>query len=704
MNFNFNPGEDTKDPLKTYARNLIDEVVKHKIDPVIGREEEIRRLIEIISRKTKNNPVLIGEPGVGKTAIVEGLAQRIVNGDVPDNLKDKEIYELSLSALIAGASFQGEFEKRLQSIINQAEKSDGKAILFIDEIHQLVGMGRTQGAMDAANILKPAMARGAVKIIGATTLNEYREYIEKDGALERRMQKIYVAEPTQQEALTIMRGLKERWQLFHKVTIHDSALVSAVSLSDRYITDKFLPDKAIDLIDEACAKVKTEINSLPAELDKLNREIVHKETEKASLSNETDDFAKSKLEDIEKDLAELKTARDKELKDLSAHRKDRDELNALQKQLADCENKVSSLQISGEYDKAGKILYTQMPSIKKSISELESKVSTEESVTSNEVAQVISRATGINLSKLLETEKNKLLNLNNDLKERVKGQDKAVDILANVILRSKAGVNDPNKPIGSFLFMGPTGVGKTELAKALAFNLFDTEKSIIKIDCSELMDETSINKLIGAPAGYIGYGDTNILAEPVRRRPYSVVLFDEIEKSNSKVLNLLLQILDEGVLHDAKGNKVNFKNTIIIMTSNIGASEIMENKHIDAINELKKYLKPEFINRIDEVISFNPIDDKIVKEIVLKMLNQLSTRLIADGYDIKFNDNHVIDKIVDESYDKTYGARPIKRYIQKQIENFLAGQILQNSIKKNTPYTIYLNKKKELDIKLFKID
>ncbi|MDR2636259.1 MAG: ATP-dependent Clp protease ATP-binding subunit [Mycoplasmataceae bacterium] len=709
MEFTQKPNVNENNALQTYGRNLIDDILKHKIDPVIGRDEEIRRLTEIISRKTKNNPVLIGEPGVGKTAIVEGFAWRIVNNDVPSNLKDMEVYELSLSSLIAGASYQGEFEKRLESVIKQVQKSNGKIILFIDEIHQLVGMGKGQGAMDAANILKPAMARGDIKIIGATTLNEYREYIEKDGALERRMQKIYVAEPTIQETLTIMRGLKEKWELFHKVKIHDSALLSAVLLSDRYITNKFLPDKAIDLIDEAAAKVNTELHSMPAELDKINRDIVHKETERASLLNETDEQSKLKLIDIDNELNLLKEKRDTEEAKWAAHKKEHTKLIDLKGELDESKNKFDRLQADGQYEKASKLMYIEIPRLEKEITALENKIisansSFRDSVTNNEIAEVISKATGIKLTKLLETEKEKLLNLASVLKLRVRGQDEATQVVADAVLRSKAGINDPKRPIGSFIFLGPTGVGKTELAKALAFSLFDSEKAIIKIDCSELMEEHSVSKLIGSPAGYIGYGDTNMLAEPVRRRPYSIVLFDEIEKAHPKVLNLLLQILDEGVLHDAKGNNVNFKNTIIIMTSNIGAHEIIENKPNEAIIELKKYLKPELINRIDEIITFNSISQEIVKEIVIKILDELSDRLMKDGYDVKMSNEKLINKIIANAYDVTYGARPVKRYIQKEIENFLASQILKNELKKNHPYYLKLDGNGSLTIEAFKID
>ncbi|MDR2369551.1 MAG: AAA family ATPase, partial [Mycoplasmataceae bacterium] len=575
MNFNYTPPEDNKNTLSKYARNLNQDVIDNKIDPIIGREEEIRHLIEIISRKTKNNPVLIGEPGVGKTAIVEGLAQRIVNGDVPTNLKDKIIYELSLPSLIAGASFQGQFEERLNNIIKQAKEAHGNIIIFIDEVHQLVGTGRTGGgSMDAANIFKPMMARGEVKIIGATTLKEYRQYIEKDAALERRMQKIFVKEPSKQEALTIMRGLKGRWELFHQVKIHDSALIAAVNMSDRYISDRYLPDKAIDLIDEAAARVKTEMHSLPAELDQINREIIHVETERAALLNETDEKSKHRLKMVEKELEDLKQEQSKRNSEWTKQKNEHQKLIDFKKELELSKQKIERLQIEGEFEKASKLLYVTVPELEKKIKNYEKIIQDEgkqiirDAVTTNEIAEVISKTTGIPLNKLVMEERTKLLNLHTDLTKRVKGQKEAIDLVSQAVLRGRAGINDPNRPIGSFLFMGPTGVGKTELAKTLAYELFDNEKAMVRFDMSEYMEKHSISKLIGAPPGYVGYEEAGGLTEAVRRHPYSVVLFDEIEKAHSDVLNILLQVLDDGQLKDSQGRLVNFKNTIIIMTTN----------------------------------------------------------------------------------------------------------------------------------------
>lgn len=706
MEFNFEPAND-KNPLEKYGRNLNNDVINNKIDPIIGRDEEIRRLIEIISRKTKNNPVLIGEPGVGKTAIVEGFAQRIVNGDVPDNLKDKIIYELSLPSLIGGASYQGQFEQRLNSVIKQVKQSNGQIILFIDEVHQLVGTGKGGGGIDAANILKPMMARGELRIISATTLNEYRQYVEKDAALERRMQKIFVKEPSKQETLTIMRGLKARWELYHKVKIHDSALIAAVNMSERYISDRYLPDKAIDLIDEAAARVKTEMHSLPTELDRINREVIHIETERAALLNETDDKSKQRLKIVEKELNELKEKQKRELDEWNKQKQEHEKLNNLKKELDASKQKVDRLQIDGEFEKASKLLYVTIPELQKKIDQYEHDVENKghglirDSVTINEVAEVISKSTGIPLNKLMESEKTKLLNLDKQLKTRVIGQDQAVDLVAKAVLRGRAGINDPNRPIGSFLFLGPTGVGKTELAKALASELFDNEKAMVRYDMSEFMEKHSVSKLIGAPPGYVGYEQAGGLTEAIRRRPYSVVLFDEIEKAHPDLLNVLLQVLDDGQLKDGQGREVNFKNTIIIMTSNIGSQDLIEGNSKKAIDELKKYLKPEFLNRIDEVITFNALGDVTIIGIVKKLLNDLAIRLKQDDILIKF-DNSIINKIKQEGYDYVYGARPIKRYIQKNIENYLASEILNNKIKKNKEYELYLDKNKSINVSEYK--
>ncbi len=705
MDFNFNPAEDEKDALTKYGRNLNQEVKDNKIDPIIGRDEEIRRVIEIISRKTKNNPVLIGEPGVGKTAIVEGLAQRIVNNDVPSNLKDKVIYEISLPSIIAGASYQGQFEQRLNNIIKAVKESNGNIILFIDEIHMLVGTGKTGSgsSMDAANIFKPMMARGEMKIIGATTLNEYREYIEKDSALERRMQKVYVKEPTKQEALTIMRGLKQKWELFHKVKIHDSALVAAVKLSDRYINDRFLPDKAIDLIDEAAAKIKTQMYSVPADLDEVNRQIIYLETEKVALMNENDNKSKKNLEDTKEKLKELKQKQKTLNDDWQKQKAEHDTLNNLKKQVEDSKQKIDRYQIEGEFVKASELLYSVIPNLEKQIAALEKKINDDpkymihDAVTANDVSEVISKATGIPLEKLIESDRAKLLNLENELKKKVKGQDEAIKVVSDVVLRNRAGINDPNHPIGSFLFMGPTGVGKTELAKALAYSLFNSEKAIVRFDMSEFMEKHSISKLVGAPPGYVGYEQAGELTEAIRRRPYSVILLDEIEKAHPDVLNLFLQVLDDGQLRDSQGREVNFKNTIIIMTSNLGGELIAENKKDEAIKDLTHVLKKEFINRIDEIVCFNQLSPEVIDQIIDKLLNDLSNRLAMQDIYVSFTKD--VKKYIQKSaYDPVFGARPIKRFIQKQIENLIAKAIVDNEIKKDKHYTVELVDGKKLSI------
>ena len=709
MDMNFKPGDNDQNVLEKFGRNLNQEVKNNKVDPIIGRDNEIRRVIEIISRKNKNNPVLIGEPGVGKTAIVEGLAQKIVKGDVPSNLKDKVIFELSLPSLIAGASYQGQFEERINSVIKEVKKSNGNIILFIDEIHQLVGTGKTAGgSMDAANILKPAMARGEIKIIGATTLNEYREYIEKDAALERRMQKVYVKEPSKAETLTIMRGLKERWELFHKVKIHDSALVAAVDLSDRYISDHYLPDKAIDLIDEAAAKVKTRMYSAPEELDNVNHEIIYLETEKAALKSEKDNKSINRLSEVEAKSIDLKKEQKALNDEWNSQKLEHDKLMELRKQKEDVKLKYDSFIQKSDFDKASKILYEDMPTLEHEILDLETKINSKEnslihdSITANDVSEVISKATGIPLEKIVENQKSKLLNLANDLKTRVKGQDHAIDVVANAVLRGRAGINDPNRPIGSFLFMGPTGIGKTELAKALAYYMFDSEKAIVRFDMSEFMEKHSVSKLVGAPPGYVGYEQAGALTEAIRRKPYSVILLDEIEKAHPDVLNLFLQVLDDGQLRDSQGREVNFKNTIIIMTSNIGGDLIAQGKQKEAMDELQKYMKKEFINRIDEIICFNPLNEQIINEIVKKLVNDLSQRLLQQDYNVSFDDT-ICNYIGKNSYDSVYGARPIKRYIQREIENLLASKILSGEILKDKQYQVSVDKKtNEIVVSLIK--
>lgn len=699
MEFNYKE-PDKANALEQFGRNITKEVKENKIDPIIGREAEIRRIIEIISRKTKNNPVLIGQPGVGKTAIVEGFAQRIINKDVPNNLLDKEIYELSLSSLIAGASFQGQFEERLHKVIKQVKESNGNIILFIDEIHQLVGTGKNlQGSMDAANILKPMMARGEIKVIGATTLDEYRKYIEKDAALERRMQKIIVSEPSKEEALTIMRGLKERWELFHQVQIHDSALVAAVNLSDRYISDRYLPDKSIDLIDEAASKVKTQFHSLPPDLDKINREIIYLETAKIALAKEEDDKSKKQLKEIEQKLEKLKKNQIVRNKEWNEQKEVHTHIANLKKEIELRKNQIEILQQDGQFEKASKLLYETIPQLQKELKKTEQNFTKlnvnhafSNSVTVNEVAEVISTMTGIPLKKLLQSEKTKLNNLEVEIKKCVKGQDEAVKLVTSAVLRGRAGINDPNKPIGSFLFLGPTGVGKTYLAKVLTTNLFDSEKAMIRFDMSEFMEKHSVAKLIGAPPGYVGYDQGGLLSEAVRRKPYAVLLFDEIEKAHPDVLNILLQILDDGQLKDSQGHFVNFKNTIIIMTSNLGSEQVLSNENLDKVMLIiKNKLKPEFVNRIDEIIVFKPLEKVTIKEVVKNQLNTLTNRLINEDYQIVF-DNKLVDFVVKNGYDPVFGARPIKRFIQKNIENIIASDILADKLIKNKKYLVTIDK------------
>lgn len=689
--------------LADFGRNLNQEILDNKIDPVIGRDDEIRRTIEILSRKTKNNPVLIGEPGVGKTAIIEGLAYRIVHKDVPSNLLNKTIIELSLSSLIAGASYQGQFEERLKNIINEVKKSNGDIILFIDEIHQIVGLGKNSGSnMDVANILKPLMARGEIKIIGATTLNEYRLYIEKDQALERRFTKVLVNKPTEQEALTIMRGLKPRWEAFHGIKIHDSALIAAVKLSERYINDRNLPDKAIDLIDEAAAKIKTQINSAPLELDEIKRELQHLQTEKAALDSEKDEKSQKRLASI-KDQIEQKQKQFDELNNIYlAEKKQIDQLTNIRQKIEQTTHEIEFLQSEGKYEKASKLLYSDLPALNKQKEELEIKLNSEQSkhklivdsLSENEVADVISRATGIPLNNLLKDEKNKLLHIKDRLLEKIIGQDEAVELIANAVIRGRAGISNPAQPIGSFLFLGSTGVGKTELAKQLAIELFDSQKALIKFDMSEYMEKHSVSKLIGAPPGYIGYENAGLLTESVKRRPYCILLFDEIEKAHPDVLNLLLQILDDGVLKDSQNNEINFKNTIIIMTSNVGAKALLENDNIKAFEALHKTFRPEMLNRINEIIFFNKLPEEVVKSIAKKLLKELEVRLSTQDYEISFDDS-IANSMVEQAYSDTFGARPLKRWITRNIENQLAVMILEEKVLKNHPYKIKYNNKKD---------
>ena len=676
--------------LEKFGRNINEQVKKGKVDPVIGRDEEIRKIIEILARKTKNNVILLGEPGVGKTAIIEGLAERIVKDDVPNTLKDKTIYELDMGALVAGAKYRGEFEERLKAVLNKIKESDGKIILFIDEIHLIVGAGRTDGALDASNMLKPMLARGEIDCIGATTLNEYRMYIEKDRALERRFQPVLIGEPTVEDTISILRGLKNRFESFHGVRITDSALVAAATLSNRYLTSRFLPDKAIDLVDEACASIKVEIESMPAELDELQRKIRQLEIEKIALSKESDDSSKKRLEEVEKELANLKKKND-ELTD--KWKKEKSEIDKAKKVKSELEQARFDLEVAlshSEYEKAGKLQYQTIPNLEKELKSL----STEENdrlisevVDESSIAKIISKMTHIPLSKIEKGDKEKVLSLKETLSKRVIGQDDAIKLVSDAIIRQRAGIKDINRPIGSFLFLGPTGVGKTEVARALAEALFDSESHIIRIDMSEYMEKFAVSRLIGAPPGYVGYEEGGQLTEKVRRNPYSIVLFDEIEKAHPEVFNLLLQVLDDGRLTDSQGRVVDFKNTIIIMTSNLGSDLLLEGHREEVDGLLHRTFKPEFLNRIDEIVYFSPLEKETQRKIVYKMLGQLSKRLQESYYQIDFSDK-VVDYIIDSSFSITFGARPIKRFIQKEIETLLANKIISGEVDINKKYLL----------------
>ncbi|WP_348735977.1 ATP-dependent Clp protease ATP-binding subunit [Spiroplasma endosymbiont of Ammophila pubescens] len=691
----YEPGKDPK-VLEKFAKNLNKEALAGKLDPIIGREDEINRVIRILSRRTKNNPVLIGEPGVGKTAIVEGLAQRIVKGDIPSNLKNKTIYELDMGALIAGAKFQGEFEERLKAVLNKVKESNGDIILFIDELHLIVGAGKTQGSMDASNLLKPMLARGDLHCIGATTLDEHRLYIEKDAALERRFQKVVVSESTIDESISILRGLKERFETFHGVKIHDNALVASVNLSSRYITDRFLPDKAIDLIDEASATIKTEIASVPTELDNLNRRIVQLEIEKAALQKETDKASNERLVDIENELKPLKAKQQKLDIQWNSEKESITKLKNLKSQVEQLKKELEQAQLSGDFNRAGEIQYALLPKLEKQLHEQEKQASgshlLKEDVTERDIAAIVGKWTGIPVDRLIETEKAKLLNLSKILRRRVRGQNEAIQVVADAIIRSRSGIKDPNKPIGSFLFLGPTGVGKTEVARSLAYVLFNSEKQMVRLDMSEYMEKHSVSKLIGAPPGYVGYEQGGQLTEAVRRSPYSIVLFDEIEKAHPDILNILLQILEDGRLTDSLGKTVDFKNTIIIMTSNIG-SEYLLNENNDGVGlliqkELARKFKPEFLNRIDNVVTFNALSKDVIKEIIEKELAELTQRIEnSKNICISYSEK-VLEKILNEGYDREFGARPIKRYIQRNLESLIAHAIISEEVQESKSYTI----------------
>ena len=685
--------ESLKDVLKKYGRDITESVRNGKVDPVIGRDEEIRNITRILSRKTKNNPVLIGEPGVGKTAIVEGLAMRIIKGDVPTSLKDKKIWELDMGALVAGAKYRGEFEERLKAVLKEIKESNGEIIMFIDEIHMIVGAGAVEGAMDAGNMLKPMLARGEIHCIGATTLNEYRKYIEKDGALERRFQKVQVSEPTVMDTITILRGLKSRFEVFHGVNIKDKALVAAATLSDRYITNRFLPDKAIDLIDEACATIKVQMESVPVELDNLNRSIMQLEIEKEALKKEKDDISKNRVIEIDNNLAELKNRAndlnnkwDMEKKQNALISKKKEELDRAQFELERAENNY-------DLETSAKLRHGVIPALQKELDTLQKENVSDilsDTVDEESVAQIISRWTNIPVSKLVGSEKDKLLNLESNMKKRVMGQDKALHLVSDAIKRARAGIKDPNRPIGSFIFLGPTGVGKTEVARTLAYELFDNEKHMIRIDMSEYMESHSVARLIGSPPGYVGYDDGGQLTEAVRRNPYSIVLFDEIEKAHKDVFNILLQILDDGRITDSQGRTVDFKNTIIIMTSNLGSEYILENNSNSdemVMQELKHTFRPEFLNRIDEIIIFNSLSKDVVYTILDKLIHDIELRLQDKRIKINITDN-ARKYIIDNSYNEIYGARPIKRYVSRNVETLIANMIIEDKIMYNSTITI----------------
>ena len=685
-----NENQENENVLEKYGRNIIEEVKKRKIDPVIGRDEEIRSITRILSRKTKNNPVLIGEPGVGKTAIIEGLAQRIVKGDVPSSLKDKVIWELNMASLVAGAKYRGEFEERLKKVLDEIKKSEGNIIMFIDEIHLIVGTGAVEGAMDTGNILKPMLARGEIHVIGATTLNEYRKYIEKDGALERRFQKVLVKEPSVMDTITILRGLKERFEIHHGVTIQDKALVAAATLSNRYITDRFLPDKAIDLVDEACATIRVQMDSVPTELDELTRNIMRLEIEREAIKKEKDELSIKRREEIDKELYDMKL-KEADLK--AAWNKEKqinDNIKSKKQELEKAKYDLEYAENNYDLERAAKLRHGIIPDLEKQLQELANQEKNRilsDTVTSDDIANVISKWTNIPIAKLVSSEKEKVLSLEENLKKRVKGQDEALKLVSDAILRSRSGIKDPNRPIGSFMFLGPTGVGKTEVAKTLAYELFDDEHHMIRIDMSEYMEKYSVSRLIGAAPGYIGYDEGGQLTEAVRRNPYSIVLFDEIEKAHPDVLNLLLQILDDGRLTDSNGHLVDFRNTIIIMTSNVGSEYILNGEPEKVEAELHKYFKPEFLNRLDEIIMFKKLTKDCLSEILDKIIKEIEDRLKDLNVKIKLTVN-ARNYFIDNGYDEFYGARPLKRLVNKELETILAKKLIGNEIKENQVITV----------------
>ena len=689
---NFENNDELKDVLNKYGRDITKNVLDNKVDPVIGRDEEIRNVVRILSRKSKNNPVLIGEPGVGKTAIVEGLAQRIIKGDIPSSLKNKTVWELDLGALVAGAKYRGEFEERLKAVLKEIKDSDGNIIMFIDEIHMIVGSGG-DGAMDVSNMLKPMLARGEIHVIGATTLNEYRKYIEKDGALERRFQKVLVSEPNVSDTITILRGLKERFEIFHGVTIKDNALVAAATLSDRYITDRFLPDKAIDLVDEACATIKMQLESMPVELDELTRKIMSLEIERQALKKEKDDISKKRIDEIDEKLVSMKEQEANLRSKWESEKEAKTEINKKKEELEQAKFDLSQAENNYDLEKSAMLRHGKIPALEQELKKLQEENNSSilsDIVNEESIAEIISRWTHIPVSKLVSSEKDKLLHLFDRLNMRVIGQDNALKLVSEAIIRARSGIKDPSKPIGSFIFLGPTGVGKTEVARSLAYELFDDERHMIRIDCSEYMESFNVSRLVGAPPGYVGYDEGGELTEAVRRNPYSIVLFDEIEKAHKDVFNILLQILDDGRLTDSQGRLVDFKNTIIIMTSNLGSEYILDNEanaNELVMNELKNTFRPELINRIDEIIVFNSLKQNVIGEIVDKVIKELNERLSQNYIHVEIT-NAVREKIIEEAYDPRYGARPIKRYITKNIENLIAHKLIDENMKVGTTLVV----------------